>query len=142
MGHWNDYKYEEPQRLKAGDYRVEIVSASEEVSNSGNPMIVVQLRPNNSRTVIRDYFVKGEFFNQKISRFFDAFPEIEKGNFEFITWTGAIGAARFREDGEYLKVHYYIDPERAAALPEWIGPKPERTTVMDFEELDDAELPF
>ena len=106
-------------------------------------MIVVQLRPNNSRTVIRDYFVKGEFFNQKISRFFDAFPELGKGNFEFITWTGAVGAARLRQDGEYLKVHYYIDPERAEALPEWIGPRPERTTVTDFEELDDdSELPF
>lgn len=143
MGNWNDYKYEKPQRLQPGDYRVEIVAASEETSRSGNPMIVVSLKPNNSGIVIRDYFVKGAFFNQKISRFFDAFPELEEGNFEFLTWAGAVGAVRLREDGEFLKVHYYINPEKAENLPEWVGPKPQRVTVTDFEEVsDESDLPF
>ena len=84
-----------------------------------------------------------EFFNQKISRFFDAFPQLGEGNFELLSWTGAIGAVKLREDGEYLKVHYYLTPERAESLPPWSGTMPIRMTVTDFEEItDDSELPF
>lgn len=140
---WNDYRYEEPTRVEPGDYRVEVIKAEEQKSRNGNRMIVVTLRPNGTSLLIRDYFVDGEYFDGKVSRFFDAFPEIGQGNFNLVTWGGAVGAVRLREDGEYLRVHYYLTPKKAEALPEWVGNKPQRMTVTDFETMTDkSDLPF
>ncbi len=140
---WNNYKYEEPKRVEPGDYRVEIIKAEETVSKSGNKMIVVTLRPNGTKLLVRDYIVDGDYFDQKASRLFDAFPEIGDGNFNLVTWGGAVGAARLREDGDFLKVHYYITPEKAEVLPEWMGNRPQRMTVTDLEEItDESDLPF
>lgn len=142
MPNWN-YAREETPKMGAGDYRFEVVSAEETVSKSGNKMIVVGLKPNGASFTINDYFVEGEWFNSKMTGFFDG-TNIEENNFELLTWIGAMGAARFKEDESgYLKVHYYLDPERAEKLPEWQGEKPERQTVTDFEVVDeDDDLPL
>lgn len=138
---WNYIREEKTNR--AGDYRFEVVNAEEKTSNSGKNMIVVELKLNPINITVKDYFVEGDYFNRKATQFFDS-TNIEEGNFELLTWIGATGAARFKED-EYgfLKVAYYLDPARAAKLPEWEGPIPERQTVTKFEELDpDDDLPF
>lgn len=142
MSGWN-YAREEKTKMGAGDYRFEVVSAEEKLSKAGNKMIVVGLKPNGVNFTVNDYFVEGEYFNSKITGFFDG-TNIEEGNFELLTWVGAMGAAKFKEDEEgYLKVHYYLDPERAEKLPEWQGEKPERQTVTDFQTIDeDDDLPF
>ena len=148
MGNWGNYVYVEPKRAKPGDYRVEIVSAEEKQSKSGNDMIVVGLKLNGTEIKVNDYFVQGEYFADKISRFFDAFPmlkgEDNKGDFNFLTWVGCIGAAKFKEDEKgYLKVQYYLTPEKAEKLPTWVGELPERQTVTDFQEVSaEEELPF
>ena len=146
MSNW-DYQREESARLQPGDYRVEITNAEEKVSSTGNPMIVITVKPNGSNITINHYIVKGPYFNRNMTQFFDSF-NVADGDFNFMTWVGAIGAARLKEDENgYLKVNYFIGKNRADKLPEWIGEKPERQTVTDiasqFEEIDtDDDIPF
>lgn len=144
MGNWDNYKHEDTPILEPGDYRVEIVSAEETKSKAGNPMIKVGLRPNCSEIVINEYFVQGEYFNRKISGFFDAFPQIEDGDFNFLGWVGCVGAAKLKQDDSgYLKVHYFLKPKQAEKLPEWKGALPERQTMETaFTEIEDDDLPF
>ena len=142
MGNW-DYTREETTRSGAGDYRFEIVDAEEKVSSTNKDMIVVSLKLNGPGFVFKDYLVKGEYFNRKATQLFDS-TGIEDGNFEVLTWKGAVGAARFKEDKDgYLKAAWYLDPKRAEKLPPWQGELPERQTVTDFAEIEDSEdLPF
>lgn len=145
MGNW-DYVREETPRLQPGDYRVEITNAEEKVSSNGNQMIVITVKPNGSDISINYYIVKNQYFNRNMTSFFDSF-NVEEGNFNFMTWIGAVGAARLKEDENgYLKVNYFISKSRAANLPEWVGDMPERQTVTkigDFEEINtDDDIPF
>ena len=145
MSSWDDYKYEAfegSNKLEPGDYRVVIVSAEERKSKSGNSMIVVGVKPSGSSITINSYFVKGEYFNRNISRFFDAFPEIEPGDFNFLGWIGCEGAARLKEDGDYMRIHFFLTPEQAEHLPAFEGKKPERLEVSELEEVEDTDLPF
>ena len=148
---WN-YNREEKERESAvvGKHRVVIVSAEEGVTGAnskkpGTPMIVVKLRPSGRRFTVTYRMVQGEYFNRNATQFFDAFPEIGDGNFDFITWVGAEGAAMFKEDAQgYTQISYFLDPVRAADLPPFEGDKPQRQTVTSLEDesADDGELPF
>lgn len=143
MSGW-DYVREETKNVGAGDHRFEVVSAEEKMSRTNKRMIVVALRPNGASFTVNDYFVEGEYFNRKVTQFFDS-TDIKAGDFELLGWAGAIGAARFKEEDGYLKVHYYLDGERAAKLPPWKGEMPERQTVSEIgeaTEISDEELPF
>ena len=149
MGNWN-YEREESTNVGAGDHRFVVVSAEESVSkSSGKPMIVVELKPNGAQFTVKSFFVQNEYFNRNMTQFFDS-TGIEEGNFNFVTWVGAVGAARFKEDEQgYLKVGYFIDRKRAEKLPPWIGDMPERQTVTTiggdddgFVPLDDEDAPF
>lgn len=133
MSNWSDYKREETVRIEAGDHRVKIVDVEETYSRtSGNPMIVVTVTPNNSNIKIKHYIVKNEYFNRNMTEFFDSF-NIEEGDFNFIGWIGAVGAAKLREDENgYLKVAWFINKTKAESLSPWIGEMPERQTVTDF----------
>ena len=152
MGNWDSYKREETERESAvtGKHRVVITDASESVTgpnskNPGTPMIIVKLRPSGRKFSVTHRIVKNDWFNRNMTQFFDAFPEITCGDFNFIGWVGAEGAAMFKEgkDG-YTEVAYFIDPVRAADLPEFVGEKPEKQTITslddDLDETDD--LPF
>ena len=148
MADWSDYKREESDRADnkvIGKQRCVVTAVEESVSRtSGNPMIIVTLRPSGVRFTVKHYLVKGEHFNRMMTQFFDAFPEIGDGNFDFFTWVGCMGAAMFGEDERgYLKIRYFLSPEKAASLPEFEGEIPERQTIttLDDEEPDE-ELPF
>jgi len=140
---WSNYKREERPRLSPGDYRMEIVKVVEKVSKAGNPMLEIELRPNGSSIIIRHYIVQNEFYNRNMTELFDSF-NIDEGDFDFLTWPGATGAARLKEDDRgYLKVHYFIKRERAENLPEWVGEIPERQKVTDFSTIkEDDDLPW
>jgi hypothetical protein len=146
MSNW-DYTRTETTRAGAGDYRFEVVDAEEKVSSTGNDMIVVSLKLNGTGITVKDYLVKGEYFSRKATQLFDS-TNIEDGNFNLLTWKGAVGAARFKEDENgYLKVAYYLDQKRAEKLPVWVGNAPERQTVTEIgggmEVLDPSDdLPF
>jgi len=142
MSNWN-YVREEKANVLAGDLRFEVVSAEEKMSKSEKKMIVIGLKPNGAEFVVNDYIVEGDYFNRNMTQFFDS-TGIKAGDFNFLTWIGATGAARFKEDENgYLKRQYYLDQRKAATLPAWVGTIPQRQTVTDFEEVGtDNDLPF
>lgn len=152
MSNWSDYKREDrPQQNKVtGKLRCVITDVEEAVSkSSGKPMIVVTVRPSGTTFKVKNWIVKNEYFNRNMTEFFDTFPEIGEGNFDFITWPGSMGAANFVEDENgYLKIKRWITADRAYDLPEFEGEKPERQTVTsignvtDLDEDFDDELPF
>lgn len=142
MSNWNDYKREEASRLEAGDYRVEIVDVEEGESKAGNPMIVITVKPNNSNIKIKHFIVKNDWFNRNMTDFFDSF-NIEEGDFNFVGWIGAVGAAKLKEDENgYLKVAWFIKKDKADKLPEWVGEMPERQTVTEFEKVESDDMPW
>jgi len=152
LSNWDSYQREEQERESAltGKHRVVIVEADEAVTgpnskNPGTPMIVIKLRPSGRRFTVTHRIVKNDWFNRNMTQFFDAFPEIKEGDFNFLGWAGAEGAAMFKEDAQgYTQVSYFLDPVRAADLPAFEGEKPERQTITsldDDSDLDD-ELPF
>ena len=144
MSNWDSYQREERTRLTPGDYRVEIVSVDEKESKSGNPMLVIGIRPNGSSITINHYIVQGnEWTNRNLTEFFDAF-NIDDGDFTLPTWIGAVGAARLKEDDNgYLKVQYFISKDRAEKLPPWDGKLPERQELTRLSDLEDeSELPW
>ena len=70
MSNWDSYQREERTRLTPGDYRVEIVSVDEKESKSGNPMLVIGIRPNGSSITINHYIVQGnEWTNRNLTEF-------------------------------------------------------------------------
>lgn len=152
MGNWDSYKREEQERESAvvGKYRVVITEAGEAVTGPkskkpGTPMIVIKVRPSGRRFTVTHRIVKGEWFNRQMTQFFDAFPEITEGDFNFISWVGAEGAAMFKEDYQgYTQVSYFLSPERAADLPPFEGEKPEKQTITTLDDPEDGEsdLPF
>ena len=78
-----------------------------------------------------------------MTSFFDAFPTIKEGNFNFLEWVGAIGAAIFNmDDNGYLVLRRFINPKQAEDLPEFEGETPEQQTVTRLEEDDSGDLPF
>ena len=142
MSNW-DYVREERPRVEAGEYRVAIVNAEETTSKAGNPMIVLTISPLGTELKIKHYIVKNEYFNRNMTEIFDSF-DITEGDFEFLGWRGAVGAAKHKEDESgYLKVHYFIDKVKAEKLPPYEGKMPERNTVSDdFVPVVDDGLPW
>lgn len=145
MSFFDGYKREKRSRLTPGDYRVAITDVEETTSRNGNPMLVVTVQPNGSEIHINHYLVKNEYFNRNLTDLLDSFGLGE--NFDTLTWVGAVGAAKLVEDENgYLKVRYFLSPERAEKLPPWQGKEPERQEVSSlgdgFEMLDDDDLPF
>ena len=145
MSFFDGYKREERSRLAPGDYRVAITDVGETTSRNGNPMLVVTVQPNGSEIHIKHYLVKNEYFNRNLTELLDSFGLGE--NFDTLTWVGAVGAARLVEDENgYLKVRYFLSPERTEKLPPWQGKEPGRQEVSSLgdgiEMLDDDDLPF
>ena len=151
MSNWDDFQREEKERESAvtGKHRVVITEATEGVTgpNSktpGTPMIIVKVRPSGRHFSVTHRIVKNDRFNLNMTQFFDAFPEIPFGDFNFLSWVGAEGAAMFKLDNNgYAAVSYFLAPERAADLPAFEGEKPERQTITSLDENEDEdELPF
>lgn len=147
MSAWDDYQREEreEQTKVTGRLRCVITDVEEtESKSSGLPMIVISVRPSGTVFKVKSYLVHNEHFNRNATQFFDAFPEIGDGNFNFIEWIGAMGAAMFDlDDRGFLKVKYWISGDRAELLPPYEGEKPEKQTVSKLSEEDPEDgLPF
>ena len=145
MTNWDYTRDESRPDIKTGVQRCVIVGAEESVSKaSGNPMIIVTVKPSGNNFKVKAYLVKNDRWNKTMTEFFDAFPEIEDGNFDLLSWVGALGAANFGTDENgYLKVKWFVSPDKAKDLPDFVGDKPEKQTVtsLDDGEVED-ELPF
>ena len=147
MGNWDSYQREEREQSAkiTGKARCVITAVEEAISQkSGKPMIIISVRPSGCQFNVKSYLVQGEWFNRMATQFFDAFPEITDGDFNVLSWIGAEGGAFFAEDDQgFLKVKYWLSPEKLASLPPFEGEKPERQTITTLEdEDDDGELPF
>lgn len=144
MADYSDFQRENETRIE-GRQRCVIVNAEEGKSKSGNDMIIVTIRPSGCKFTVKDFIVKNDSFNRRMTAFFDAFPEITFGDFNFFAWIGAEGAVNLAEDDRgYLKVKGYVDPVKAANLPPFEGDKPARQTLTSLEDetADDDEMPF
>ena len=121
---------------KPGNYRICIVDVQDKQSKSGNDMIVVSYRLSGTETTVNDYFVKGEYFNSKMTKFFAAFPSIKEGSFVFPEWFGAMSGAHFVVDevSGYLRFKYFLAPDEIMRLPEWEGPRPVQQTIQQLQE--------
>jgi len=105
-------------------------------------MIVVTIQPNGSNIKIKHYIVKNDWFNRNMTELFDSF-NIDEGDFNFVSWVGAVGAAKLKEDEKgYLKVAWFINRDKADNLPEWVGEMPERQTVTEFKEVETDDMPW
>lgn len=147
MSAWDDYRREEreEQTRLTGKMRCVITDVEEGTSKStGLPMITISVRPSGCGYKVKTYIVKNDHFNRNATQFFDAFPEIEDGNFSFVEWVGALGAAMFDLDERgYVRLKYFIDAVRAEGLPPFEGERPERQTVSKLDDGDfDPDLPF
>lgn len=148
MSDWGKYQREEREEVAkvTGKLRCVIVDVDEGVSKNGNNMIIVTVRPSGSVAKVKYWLIDNEYFNRNATQFFDAFPEIGDGNFNFVEWVGAMGAANFvLDENDYLKVKYFINAEKAENLPPFEGDRPERQTVQKFtDDTDDGldDLPF
>lgn len=141
MSVWDDFQREDREggSKVTGRLRCVIVDVEEATSkSSGLPMIVITVRPSGTTFKIKNWLVHNEHFNRNATDFFDAFPEIGVGNFNFIEWVGAMGAANFVEDDNgYLKVKYWISAEKAENLPPFEGERPERQTVTVIPSIEE-----
>lgn len=141
---WSEgYKPEVGPNLE-GPRRCVVVEVEETTSKSSSlPMFVITVMPNGSRAKVKYYIVKNEYFNRNITSFFDSFG-IERGDFNYVGWVGAMGAANFGTDENgYLKVKWFITPDKARDLPEWEGQAPERQSITEFIDVtDDEDLPL
>ena len=147
MTDWaNYYKREENKSSKKvqGQLRCVITSAEEVKSKTGKDMIVVSVKPSGAEFSVKHYIVKNEYFNRNMTVFFDSFPAINDGDFEFLHWVGCEGAANFVEDENgYTKIRWFIEASRAKDLPPFEGTKPEKIEVNnDFSDINEDDLPF
>ena len=147
MDIWDGFKRDERKVGKAldGDYRCVITSAEVTVSKNDKDMILVKVRPSGQDFEVKHYIVlHNEWFNKNMTELLDAFPAIKEGS-DPITWAGAMGAAKFGvDDSGYTKVKWFLNPERAKNLPEFVGSVPQAVSVTTLDDLDeeDGDLPF
>lgn len=153
MSDWGYTRDEGKRENKTGILRCVITQAETAVSKtSGKDMIVIWIRPSGCDFTVKNYIVKNEHFNKNMTDFYDAFPSIPEGNFDFLSWVGAEGAANFGEE-EYngyknMKVKWFVSAEKAQNLPPFEGKKPEKQEVTTlggdtFEPVEnDGDLPF
>ncbi|MBP5175572.1 MAG: hypothetical protein J6Y16_00550 [Treponema sp.] len=89
MGFINNYQYEDYSRVfdvADGDHTVTIMGAQVKQTQKGNQMLEVSLLvPDAGNMTYIERYVEGDYFNQNMSKFFDAFG-IQAGNFNFSSW--------------------------------------------------------
>lgn len=103
MSFISTYQYEQSSprfECEDGEQIVAVSTAEATTSKNGSQMIKVGLKVSNSNGIIYfEHIVEGEFFNRKMSQFFDSFM-IQPGNFDFRSWIGKKGLAMFTHKQE------------------------------------------
>lgn len=141
----NYYKREENKSSKKvqGQLRCVVTAAEEAKSKTGKDMIVVSVKPSGAEFSVKHYIVKNEYFNRNMTSFFDSFPAIDDGDFNFAKWIGAVGAANFTlDENSYTKIKWFIEADKQTDLPPFEGTIPEGVTDLDFHDVNEDDLPF
>ncbi len=156
MGFINNYQYEDYLKVfdvADGDHTVTIMGAQTKTSQKGSQMLEVSLLvPDAGNMIYIERYVEGEFFNQNMSKFFDAFG-IQPGNFNFPSWVRKSAKGHFIHKEETFldkqgmqktvnrcKMQYLIVPEK---FPEDI-PYQQTQPQQQFtqQELQGMNAPF
>ena len=145
-----DYKRESSfAQLPEGRYRIRIKSADKAISKSGNDMLVLQFEVSGSRQILYHYITflndRPEITNRMLTQFFDAFKDIEDGDFNMAKWIGKVGACQVKHDEQgSAKIQYFLRERQQADLPPWKEPNGVTTDEHGFmkgaDDLDD-DLP-
>lgn len=125
-----NYEGEMNELIPAGDYRVRIEEAKEQVSHSGKEMIRLKLKVNGNKTPLWYYVVfdgsseeSRKRTDQRLGSVYESF-KIERGNLEVRDWVGKYGGVRIRNrpdsNGDLRsEVHYVLSSKRTSELPMW-----------------------
>lgn len=138
-----EFKREERsfEQAPIGKHRVRIKSAEMAVSKSGNDMMVLQLNVSGSDSIVFNHTVfmtdKPDITNRMLTALFDSFG-IQDGDFNVNGYVGKVGGAMLKQDGEYVRVHYFLSKKEQSDLPEWIEGKQSYFEPV----VDEEELPF
>jgi len=106
-----------------GDYLMTVLGIEEKMSQSGNPMIVVEMQPEGYEMKFKYRMVAGDYFNRMATSFFDAF-KLPRGDFNFAKWKYARGMAHLakgkpNQNGkQYMEVKYLITDTAGTARPQ------------------------
>ena len=127
-----NYESESYVVIPAGDYRVRIEEAKEQVSQSGKEMIRLKLKVNGYNIPLWSYLVfdsssekMRKRTDQRLGSIYESFG-IERGNLNVEDWAGKTGGARVKnradKDGEMrAEVHYFLNRKKVNGLPAWEG---------------------
>ncbi len=155
-----DFKREENNSFNTnvpeGKHRIRVKSAEKAVSKSGNDMLVLQFDISGYNTILYHYITfmndKPEITNRMLTAFFDAFKDIDEGDFDMSHWIGKVGACTVKHE-EYngnvnAKLGYFIRADKQGDLPAWKEPSNSNNSGNgndDFKGVPDdliKELPF
>lgn len=127
------YKREEREGFEPipeGIYRVRIASADKAISKNGRDMLTLQFDVSGYNQILYHYITfmddKPEMTNRMLTQFFDAFPQIEEGDFNMAHWIGKVGACKVKHEeyngNQSAKVHYFIHANKQKDLEPWKEP--------------------
>lgn len=127
-----EYKREENKfkPIPEGNHRIRIKEAEKAVSKNGNDMLSLQFEVSGYNSTLYHNIVflndRPEITNRMLTQFFDAFKDIEDGNFNMQSWIGKVGACNIKHE-EYngnmnAKVKYFIRADKQGDLPPWKEP--------------------
>lgn len=105
------------QNMKEGDYNCVILSAKEQESKTGKPMVAIELNVANNG-LIRYFLVddrsdprKSMLSDVRITRFFDCF-DIRRGLFNFNAWIGKKGLVHIGEGKPDKQGYIYLEVKK------------------------------
>jgi hypothetical protein len=139
---WSNYEQEKVTRVEEGNYLARVISAEEIKSRQkGTRGIEVYFKINGTEMKVRNTFWDSAYFDSFFNPFRDNFG-IEKDNFNFDTWVGAVGGVTLKEnENGYMEIAKFINASKVGK--EWKGEQPKRQTVGGFTEVAPTDdLPF
>lgn len=135
---------QEFEQAPTGKHRVRIKSAEKAVSKSGKDMLVLQLNVSGSSAVVFHYIVfmpeNAEMTNRMLTSLFDSFG-IQDGDFNLAGYAGKVGGAMLKQDGDFVKVHYFLNKKDQTGLPDWVE-KAQGTPSEGFKDAGEIKTPF
>jgi hypothetical protein len=125
----NDYEEQTFKPVPAGDHRVRIASAEEQISNTGNQMIKLVLEVSGYNSTIWHFIVfmqdNQKMTNQKLGELWNSFG-MQQGNLNLQTWIGKVGAAKVKHEdykGESkAKIAFFLNKEKQNKMAPWVEP--------------------
>jgi hypothetical protein len=150
--------------IPEGLHRIRIANAEKAKAKTGKDMLILTFDVSGYNGKIFHNIVflpdRPEITNRNLTQFFDAFKDIQEGDFDTSHWIGKVGACQVKHE-EYngnvnAKVHYFINSEKQINLPAWREPAGNGATAVSntianlptdadgFVEMPDGvtELPF